>query len=67
MIRIPVVVDCTFIDFGALRVRLFIPDLLNFNFWILGLPPEVSHPRRHINMCDDRGLSLQADVQGSKR
>ena len=45
MIRIPVVVDCTIIDFGALRVRLFIPDLLNFKFWILGPPPEVSHPR----------------------
>ena len=47
-------------------VRPFIPDLLHFNFWILGLLPEAVHPSRHSYICGDRGFHLQAQVEGQR-
>ena len=66
MIHIRSIADAEFMDFGALRVRLFISDFLRFKLWILGLPPEDSNPSRHSDIRDDRGSNLLLDVQGSK-
>ena len=60
------IVDAEIMDLGALRVRLFISDLLRFKLWILGLPPEDSNPIHHSDIRDDRGSNLLVDVQGSK-
>ena len=66
MIHICLIVDAEIMDLGALRVRLFISDLLRFKLWIFGLPPEDPKPSRHSDIRDDRGSNLLVDVQGSK-
>jgi hypothetical protein len=58
VIHICSIVDAEIMDLGALRVRLFISDLLRFKFWILGLPPEDSNPSRHSDIRDDRDSNL---------
>ena len=40
-------------------VRPFIPDLLHFNSWILGLLPEDSKSNRHSYICGERGSNRQ--------
>ena len=66
MIHICSIVDAEIMDLGALRVHLFISDLLRFKLWILGLSPEDSNPCRRSAIRDDRGSNLLVDVQGSK-
>ena len=47
-------------------VRPFIPDLLHFNFWILGLLPEASNTSRLSYICGDRDSNLQVEGHGSE-
>ena len=45
-------------------VRPFIPDLLHFNCWILGLLPEASNTSRRSYICGDRDSNLQVEGHG---
>ena len=47
-------------------VRPFIPCLLRFNFWILGLLPEASNISRRSYICGYRDSNLQVEGHGSE-
>ena len=47
-------------------VRPFIPDLLHFNCWILGILPEASKTSRRSYICGGRDSNLQVEGHGSE-